>query len=333
MAHEQATAGPDAHTVFLPQNPEAAMSVSAPADWAQRQERGSRLAMRLMRWLSLRLGRALSRAILPFIALYFLIAAPAVRRASRDYLTRALGCPASWLDVLRHLYTFAATVHDRVYLLNDRLDLFDITIEGQDVVDHALAAGRGAVLVGAHFGSFEVLRAATRSTAAEGRRYDATMVMYEDNARRINATLAALNPQVKPRIIALGRPDAMMLVQQALDENRLVGFLADRTLTAQPTLSVPFLGEAALFPLGAFRLAAVLRQQVVLMQGIYLGGRRYHVRFASIADFSNGVAGARNAAVCDAVRAYAQALDEGCRAHPYNWFNFFDFWHEQPGPG
>jgi predicted LPLAT superfamily acyltransferase len=124
----------------------------------------------------------------------------------------------------------------------------------------------------------------------------------------------------------------MMLVQQALDENRLVGFLADRTLTAQPTLSVPFLGEAALFPLGAFRLAAVLRQQVVLMQGIYLGGRRYHVRFASIADFSNG-AGARNAAVCDAVRAYAQALDEGCREHPYNWFNFFDFWHEQPGPG
>ena len=309
------------------------MSVSTPADWAQRQERGSRSAMTLMRWLSLRLGRTLSRAILPFIALYFLIAAPAVRRASRDYLTRALGRPATSFDVLRHLHTFAATVHDRVYLLNDRLDLFDITIEGQDVIDRALMAGRGAVLVGAHFGSFEILRAATRSAAAEGRNYDATMVMYEDNARRINATLATLNPQAKMRIIALGRPDAMMQVQQALDDGQLVGFLADRTLTAQPTLSVSFLGEAAPFPLGAFRLAAVLRQRVVLMQGIYLGGRRYHVRFAPIADFSNDAAGARDAAVRDAVRAYAEALDEGCRVHPYNWFNFFDFWHERPGPG
>lgn len=309
------------------------MSMSAPADWAQRQERGSRPAMTLMRWLSLRLGRTLSRAILPLIALYFLIAAPAVRRASRDYLTRALGRRATSLDVLRHLHTFAATVHDRVYLLNDRLDLFDITIEGQDAVDRALVAGRGAVLVGAHFGSFEILRAATRSAAAEGRNYDATMVMYEDNARRINATLTALNPQAKARIIALGRPDAMMQVQQALDDDQLVGFLADRTLTAQPTLSVSFLGKPAPFPLGAFRLAAVLRQRVVLMQGIYLGGRRYHVHFAPIADFSNAAAGARDAAVRDAVRAYAQALDEGCRAHPYNWFNFFDFWHEHPGPG
>jgi predicted LPLAT superfamily acyltransferase len=289
--------------------------------------------MTLMRWLSLRLGRTLSRAILPFIALYFLIAAPAVRRASRDYLRRALGRRATSLDVLRHLHTFAATVHDRVYLLNDRLDLFDITIEGQDAVDRSLMAGPGAVLVGAHFGSFEILRAATRSAAAQGRNYDVTMVMYEDNARRINATLAALNPQAKARIIALGRPDAMMQVQQALDDGQLVGFLADRTLTAQPTLSVPFLGEPAPFPLGAFRLAAVLRQRVVLMQGIYLGGRRYHVRFAQIADFSNDAPGARDAAVRDAVRAYAEALDKGCRTHPYNWFNFFDFWHERPGPG
>jgi predicted LPLAT superfamily acyltransferase len=305
------------------------VSVAAPADWTQRAERGSHAALTLMRWLSLGLGRRLSRLILPFIALYFLIAAPAPRRASRAYLTRALGRPAGWLDVLRHFHTFAATVHDRAFLLNDRFDQFEIEIDSADEVDRALETG-GVFLVGAHFGSFEVLRAATRSAAAQGRRYDVTMVMYEDNARRIGAALAALNPRAVPRIIALGRADAMLQVQQALDEGGLVGFLADRTLGQQPTLSVPFLGAPAPFPLSAFRLAALLRRRVLLMQGIYLGGRRYRVRFAPLADFSD-LKGGRDAAVESAVRGFAAELERACRAHPYNWFNFFDFWSHDAG--
>lgn len=307
------------------------MSTPAPADWARRDERGSHAALTLMRWLSLGLGRLVSRWVLPFIALYFFIAAPVARRASRSYLTRALGRPATGIDVLRHFHAFASTVHDRAYLLNDRFDQFDIALESVDEVDRALAAGPGAFLVGGHFGSFEVLRAITRSAAAQGRRYDVTMVMYEENAKRINAALAALNPNAVPRIIGLGRPDAMLQVQQALDQGQLVGFLADRTLAQQPTLSVPFLDTPAAFPLGAFRLAAVLRQRVLLMQGIYLGGNRYRVRFAPIADFSSMAVGGRDAAVHDAVRRYAAELEQACRAHPYNWFNFFDFWKADGG--
>jgi predicted LPLAT superfamily acyltransferase len=217
-------------------------------------------------------------------------------------------------------------VHDRAYLLNDRFEQFDIEFDGTEDVDRALAAAPGAFLVGAHFGSFEVIRSATRCAAAQGRRYDVTMVMYEDNARRINAALAALNPKAVPRIIALGHADAMLQVQQALDGGALVGFLADRTLAAQPALDVPFLGATAPFPLGAFRLAALLRRRVLLMQGIYVGGRRYLVRFAPIADFSALPAGARDAAVQAAVRRYAAELEHACRLHPYNWFNFYDFW-------
>ena len=44
--------------------------MSTPAEWAQRDERGSHAALTLMRWLSLALGRTASRLVLPFIALY-----------------------------------------------------------------------------------------------------------------------------------------------------------------------------------------------------------------------------------------------------------------------
>jgi predicted LPLAT superfamily acyltransferase len=301
------------------------MSVAA-ADWTRRAELGSAWSLSLMRWLSLRLGRRLSRWVLPVIVAYFYVAAPQARRASRAYLERALGRRPGVGDVLRHFHAFASTVHDRAYLLNDRFDLFQIEIVDADVVDAALAEGHGAFLVGAHFGSFEVLRAVTRSAAAQGRRYDVTMAMYADNARRINAALATLAPQARSPIIALGQPDAMLQVQQTLDEGGLVGFLADRAVGESGTIEMPFLGSPAHFPIGAFRLAAVLRRPVVLMEGVYLGGNRYRVRFASLADFSQTPRAERDEAVRRAVQTYAAALDAACRDNPYNWFNFYDFW-------
>ena len=44
----------------------------------------------------------------------------------------------------RHVLAFATTIHDRIYFLNERFGLFDIRIEGAELIDAALADGRGA---------------------------------------------------------------------------------------------------------------------------------------------------------------------------------------------
>ena len=53
------------------------------AEWVWRPERSNMAMLRLMTWISLRLGRRLARALLLGISLYFLIFAPAARQASR----------------------------------------------------------------------------------------------------------------------------------------------------------------------------------------------------------------------------------------------------------
>ncbi|MFX5476690.1 hypothetical protein ABTD55_22485, partial [Acinetobacter baumannii] len=84
-------------------------------------ERSDLRLLRAMRWLSLRLGRRVSRALLwPAVAIYLLIS-PGASRTSRLYLSRALGRPARLADVMRQGLAFASTIHDRVYLLNGRL--------------------------------------------------------------------------------------------------------------------------------------------------------------------------------------------------------------------
>ena len=278
--------------------------------------------LRIMTFLSLRLGRSGGRLFLYLIAAYFFTFAPTARRHARTYLRAALGREPTAADRFRHVLTFATTIHDRVYLMKERLDLFDISVEGEDLVHGALEAGTGAFLMGAHVGSFDIIR--TVGQRQPGLRV--AMAMYEDNARRVNAMLAAINPAAKPDVIALGHVDAMLKIQHYLERGIFVGVLGDRTLGNEATQEVGFLGRPARFPNGAMRAAAIMRRPVIFMIGLYRGGNRYHVVFETLADFSSVEPRQRDAAVRAAIERYAQVLEKYVRGDPYNWFNFFDFW-------
>jgi len=300
----------------------------ASSAWARHAERGSRLLLRLMSWLSRKLGRGVSRGIVYVIAAYFFVFAPTARRHARAYLRRALGRAPTARDRFRQILSFATTIHDRVYLLDGRYDLFQISVEGEAMVQAALQQQGGAFLIGAHLGSFEVTRALGRRQQG----LEVAMAMYADNARKINATLAAINPRASADVIELGNMSAMLDIRARLDGGSFVGMLGDRTLGAEPSEQVPFLGSPAPFPTGPMRAAAMLRRPVYFMAGLYLGGNHYHIVFEQLADFSEVSADARTPAVSAALRAYAAAIERRCRSNPYNWFNFFDFWPSQPAP-
>ncbi|MEO5766442.1 MAG: acyl-CoA synthetase [Casimicrobiaceae bacterium] len=297
-------------------------------EWMRRTERGSAATVRLMTWISLRLGRRAGRSLLPLIVAYFLLAAASARRASREYLRRALGREPGGRDLYRHLHHFASTIHDRIYLLNDRFDLFDVETHGGELIGDLLADGRGVLLMGAHLGSFEVLRSIARKELG----HDVAMVMYEENARKVSAAIAATNPAARPDIIALGRADSMLRVRERLEQGAIVGVLADRTLGGDAITPVSFLGAPAAMPTGPFRMAAMLRQPVIFMAGLYLGKNRYRIHFETLADFSAVTAKGRDAAVREAVERFAALLERHCRAAPCNWFNFYDFW-QPPATG
>ena len=296
------------------------------ADWVRHRERGSIVLLRLMAFVSLRLGRTLSRIPLYGIAIYFFLFAPTARRHSRRYLRLALGRRPGAGDRFRQILSFATTIHDRVYLINAQFELFNITIEGESLMHAQSKSGRGALLMGAHMGGFEVMH----SLGRHQRGLRVAMAMYEHNARKINATLAAINPRMVADIIALGHIDAMLNIAERLDGGAFIGMLGDRTLGDEPVKEVTLLGERAYLPIGPMRAAAILRCPVFFMAGLYRGKNVYHVVFERIADFSATPAGSRQAAVATAIDRYAAMLDKYCRSDPYNWFNFHDFWREPP---
>ena len=278
--------------------------------------------LRFMVWLSLFLGRRLSRLVLYPIAAYFVVFAPKAKRASKAYLSRALGRTARVPDGFRHVLTFASVVHDRVYWLRGRHDLFEIEVIGESHLATLRQQGRGMVFAGGHFGSFEALRA-----VGERHGIDTRMLMFPDNARKVTAALTSINPALANSVIGLGRPDSVLRVRDHLQNGGSVGILADRMLGDDKSRDIPFLGEPAPFPVGPWRLAAMLGAPVVFMAGCYLGGNRYQLVFEPIIDFAQVPAEKRASAMQEAQDRFVELLEARCRQAPWNWFNFYDFWH------
>lgn len=296
-------------------------------EWMTRPERSTTAAIKFIVWVALRLGRRAARLLLYPICLYFVLFSRKPRRASALFLSKALGRTPGFGDLFRHYHVFAACLLDRVFFLNDQSDDFDIRVHGEDIVIDLMQRGEGCLLIGAHMGSFEAIR----MLGHRQRDLRVSLVMYEENARKINSVLNAINPLLSMEVIGLGRPDSMLRVRERLDRGHFVGMLADRTLDGEEEVRLPFLGQPAGFALGPFQLAAMLKRPVVLMVGIYQGGRRYDVHFERIADFSDlkkqeWPVQDRPGLVRWAAGRFADRLEQHALSSPYNWFNFYDFW-------
>jgi len=292
------------------------------SDWANQEERGSPFALRLILWIAKNLGRNIARTILHPITLYFLLAAKTQRQASRDYLSRILGRRATLSEVAQHIHCFAATILDRVFLLADRSDVLEIKRNKPEEIYQLVDKGQGCLLLGAHLGSFEVLRA----PAINERKMPLKILMYQNHSEQVSNIFTQLNPEIAQSIIPLGETDSMLKVADAVAEGNAVALLGDRTIGNEKVVECDFLGQTALFPIGPMLLASVLKVPVILFVGLHMGGNRYELYFEKFADKVVIDRKQRSVETQKWVQRYADRLEFYAKKAPNNWFNFYDFW-------
>jgi predicted LPLAT superfamily acyltransferase len=156
-------------------------------------------------------------------------------------------------------------------------------------------------------------------------------LMYLGNANKIGGLLNGLNPELADLIINMNAPDAMLKVQEALENNEMVGVLADRlppSASNQKMIKVDFLGKKAAFPAGPFMLASVMKVPVIFFTGLYRGDLQYDVYFEPFAETLTISRESREEDLTRWISLYAKKLEHYCHLAPYNWFNFYDFWQE-----
>jgi predicted LPLAT superfamily acyltransferase len=292
--------------------------------WLVEPERGSRMGMELL-VLASKLGRRPVHVLLWIGCWYFLLFAGGARRASMAYWQRVTG-RSSWRISFRHFFRFAQVAFDRVYLLSGQLGFFEVGRTGSEHLVELVRRGRGALLLGAHFGSFEAMRAVAHKVDIK-----INILAHSGNAQRIAAMLDRVaDREMALRVIEIRNddPDYILEVKRRVDAGEFVALLGDRVGLNERSTLVPFLGGEARFPTGPYFLAHVLRCPVLFVYGTFEAPNRYHLHCEPFADEIQLTRGRRDEEAAEFCTRYAERLDALCRARPDNWFNFFDPWEE-----
>jgi predicted LPLAT superfamily acyltransferase len=304
--------------------------------WVEMAEVGSGWALRFGGWFHRRFGRGPSRVLVALSAGYFWLRNAAARRASARYLDRLAaspgGCDAAAGKqrgrlVLRHFHEFATCVYDRMVVWGGGIDAFSLEHDGSEQIFELARQGRGALLLGAHVGNLDML-------GFIARRYDlrVNVVAFYANAERINAFLESLGAE-QVRMIQLdpGSVSAVFAVRACLARGEFVVVMADRTApgTAERAARVDFLGREARFPLGPFLLATVLGCPVYLALCVRTAGESYTTFMRPVGSARRVPRRERDERARELLARYVALLEEVCRRHPLQWFNFFDFWEEE----
>lgn len=293
--------------------------------WLTIPERGSALGMAIFVWAVGLGGRTLARALLWFVMPYYFLSSARARRASANYRER-LGKDAPEQGTFTHLMRFGQVALDRLLLVQGKTDGFEVDLGPVELLDELRDRTSGALLLGAHVGSFEAL-----GTLARERALNVVPLVNTTGSRVFSRVLQRLNPELASNLVDLadGRLEAILSLRKKLEQGTHVGILADRWTPAEKTVAVPFMGQVAHFPAGPFILANTLRCPVYFVAAIYRGGNRYEIHAERFADQVVLPRKAREEGLQKWATLYSEKLEALVRRAPLNWFNFYDFWRDK----
>jgi len=207
------------------------------------------------------------------------------------------------------------------YSREEVLALFD-EVTGWDVMERALASGRGVMVVSGHLGNWEL---GGSYLAARG-------LPMEAVARRMqNPLFDRYLTETRGRlgVTVIHDADAVRRVPRAIKEGHAVGFLIDQGAVGLASTWVPFFGRYAKTPRGP--AVFTLRMNVPLVFAIAV--RRETGTFAMhLEEVPVERTGDREADVDGIVAAYTNTLERWVRRYPEQYFWHHRRWkHQRPG--
>jgi predicted LPLAT superfamily acyltransferase len=310
----------------------APMHAAPRRHWAQINEASFVAGMRFLFWVCRTFGRWPFRLLLYPVLAWYVLTQPAARAASSDYLrrVRAFGSLESvnpgLPGVMRHFAAFAECILDKMLLWGGQADLGDIDFFGEKQIDEDIARQRGGLMICSHFGNLELCRVLARQRAG----MKLTVLVHTKHARKFNQVLTQLDPESQLNLLQVTEmsPATAMLLNERVARGEFVVIAGDRVpvTSGARTCQARFMGAPAAFPVGPYVLASLLQCPVYMLFSMR-SGRRSEIHFERLRDAIRLPRKGREQAFAELAQDYAARLEHFCLRAPFQWFNFYAFWH------
>lgn len=253
------------------------------------------------------------------VALPFRLAAGKQRRQVRANLARV--SPDASKEELDRQVVEAFRSYSRYYVESFRAadippqDISRrVTTEGFAHLDAVLDRGRGAIVLLAHHGSWDI---AARWAECHG--YHLAVVAEVVRPRTLFEKFVRLRESVGLEVVPLRRGDDLAgRLAAVLKANHLVGLLSDRDLTSRAPI-VSLFGEPSRVPYGPVVLSRRTGAGVVPIAMLQRPGRGWHIEVLPEIDVSQG-------SIEDGCQAVATGIEAIVRVDPPQWHAFSPVW-------
>jgi predicted LPLAT superfamily acyltransferase len=241
------------------------------------------------------------------------------RKTAYHYFRRILGygrCKAAWSVYVNHCL-FGQVVIDKFAMYAGKR--FDVEVDGMQYFNELASRDEGFLHLSSHIGNYEI---AGYTLVSERKTINAVVYAHEKATVMENRNNMFVKTNIK--MITLKEDMSHLFeIDEAVCGGDIVSFPTDRFMGQAKCVECDFLGRPAKFPQGPFSVAAMRGLDVLAVNVMKTGAKKYHIY---VTPLHYDKQQPRKEQIRQLSQAYVTELEKRVLQYPTQWYNFFDFW-------
>jgi predicted LPLAT superfamily acyltransferase len=277
-------------------------------------------------YVLIRIGGAwLAYLFLYIVVSYYTLCRPSVRRKCESYLSRRFPDRKGFrrlLDSYRLSLELGKVLINRAIVGILGPDKISLTFDDKKELLKLVGEGKGIILLMAHIGCWQValpmLSALNVPANLVIQREEGDIDKHYFEHRGIPCPYRIIDPR--------GYLGGSLEMIEVLKKGEALCIMGDRLLgSLKNTVAVRFLGEKALFPISAMKLAAASGAPVAILIPSITKPTQYRFDLAKVVWVPKGLGGSSDQ-FFPYINQFVKVLEDFVMENPYQFFNFYDMW-------
>ena len=241
------------------------------------------------------------------------------RKTAYHYFRRILGygrCKAAWSVYVNHCL-FGQVVIDKFAMYAGKK--FDAEVDGMHHFNELASRDEGFLHLSSHIGNYEI---AGYTLVSERKTINAVVYAHEKATVMENRNSMFVKTNI--RMITLKEDMSHLFeIDEAVCGGDIVSFPTDRFMGQAKCVECDLLVRPAKFPQGPFSVAAMRGLDVLAVNVMTTGAKKYHIY---VTPLHYDKQQPRKEQIRQLSQAYVTELEKRVLQYPTQWYNFFDFW-------